>query len=54
VAALEAAGVDHKVETYPARHGWGPRDTAAHNPIEAERHWQTLVPFLDAALKPEA
>ncbi|WP_373877739.1 hypothetical protein [Novosphingobium resinovorum] len=31
VAALEAAGVDHKVETYPARHGWGPRDTAAHS-----------------------
>lgn len=52
IAALAEAGVDHAVETYPARHGWVPRDTAAHDPAEAEHHWQTLVPFLDSALKP--
>lgn len=48
--ALAAAGVDHVIETYPARHGWVPRDTAAHDPAQAERHWQTLVQFLDRTL----
>src|SRR5690349_24865793 len=24
--ALTSAGVDHRIETYPARHGWVPRD----------------------------
>jgi len=50
-ATLAEAGVDHVVETYPAKHGWVPRDTAVHDPAEAEHHWQTLVPFLDGALK---
>jgi len=51
--ALEAAHVDHRVETYDgARHGWVPTDSAVHNPQAAERHWQTLVQLLDAALKP--
>lgn len=49
--ALGEAGVDHVVETYPARHGWVPRDTPAHDPAEAEHHWRTLVPLLDGALK---
>jgi carboxymethylenebutenolidase len=51
-AALGDAGVDHRVETYPARHGWVPRDTPAHDPAEAEHHWRTLVPLLDGVLKP--
>lgn len=51
IAALESAGVDHKVETYPARHGWVPDDMPVHDPAQAEHHWQTLIPFLDAALK---
>ena len=50
-AALSDAGVDHQVETYPARHGWVPRDTAAHDSAEAEHHWRTLVPFLAGALQ---
>ncbi|MFO0607000.1 MAG: alpha/beta fold hydrolase [Polyangiales bacterium] len=41
--ALTRAGVDHVVEEYPARHGWVPADTPAHDPAAAERHWQTLL-----------
>lgn len=40
--ALTEAGVDHRVETYDARHGWVPSDTPAHDPVAAERHWRTL------------
>lgn len=50
-AALAEASVDHVVETYPAKHGWVPRDTAVHDRAEAEHHWQTLVPFLDGVFK---
>jgi carboxymethylenebutenolidase len=42
-AALSSAGVKHVVETYPARHGWVPSDTPAHDPACAERHWTSLV-----------
>ncbi|HUO22546.1 MAG TPA: dienelactone hydrolase family protein [Caulobacteraceae bacterium] len=49
--ALTEAGVEHTVETYPAKHGWVPRDMPVHDPVEAEHHWRTLVPFLDGALK---
>ncbi len=51
IAALSEAGVDHEIETYPARHGWVPRETADHDPAEAEHHWRTLVPFLTGALR---
>jgi carboxymethylenebutenolidase len=44
--ALTAAGVDHRVETYDARHGWVPSDTSVHDPAAAERHWQTLFDLL--------
>ena len=50
-AALTAAGVDHVVETYPAKHGWVLRDMPVHDPHAAERHWQTLVTLLDSTLK---
>lgn len=50
-AALAEAGVDHTVETYPARHGWVPRDMPVHDPVEAEHHWRTLVPLFDGVLK---
>jgi carboxymethylenebutenolidase len=49
--ALTAAGVDHRIETYPARHGWVLRDTPVYDAAAAERHWQTLVALLDAELK---
>ncbi|HEY9429591.1 MAG TPA: dienelactone hydrolase family protein [Gemmatimonadaceae bacterium] len=41
--ALIEAGVRHTIETYDARHGWVPADTPVHDPLEAERHWQTLL-----------
>jgi carboxymethylenebutenolidase len=50
-AALTGAGVAHTIETYPARHGWVPRDTPVHDATAAERHWQTLFALLDGALR---
>lgn len=47
IAALDAAGVESKVETYPAKHGWVPADMPAHDAAEAEHHWQTLVPLME-------
>jgi carboxymethylenebutenolidase len=49
--ALTKAGVDHQIETYPAKHGWVFRDTPVYDAAASERHWQTLVAFLDAKLK---
>jgi carboxymethylenebutenolidase len=48
--ALTSAGVDHKIETYQAHHGWVFRDTPAYDAAAAERHWQTLTELLDATL----
>jgi carboxymethylenebutenolidase len=50
-AALTDAGVDHTIETYPARHGWVLRDTPAYDAAASERHWHTLLALLDAKLK---
>jgi carboxymethylenebutenolidase len=50
-AALTSAGVDHTIETYPAKHGWVLRDTPVYDAAAAERHWQTLLALLDAKLK---
>ena len=52
--ALTKAGVDHKIETYPARHGWVLRDTPVYDLEAAERHWKTLLALFDAKLKPAA
>jgi carboxymethylenebutenolidase len=49
--ALTAAHVDHRVETYNARHGWVPSDTPAHDPAAAERHWQTLFDLFAGTLR---
>jgi carboxymethylenebutenolidase len=49
--ALTDAGVDHKIETYEAKHGWVFRDTPVYDAAAAERHWQTLLALLDAKLK---
>jgi carboxymethylenebutenolidase len=48
--ALTEAGVDHTIETYPARHGWVLSDTPAYDSGAAERHWQTLLALFDATL----
>jgi carboxymethylenebutenolidase len=49
--ALTKAGVDHEIETYPAKHGWVFRDTPVYDAAAAERHWQTMVALFDAKLK---
>jgi carboxymethylenebutenolidase len=50
--ALTQAGVEHTIETYPAKHGWVLRDTPVYDAAAAERHWQTLLALFDATLKP--
>ena len=49
--ALTEAGVDHTIETYPAKHGWVFRDTPVFDAPAAERHWQSLLALLEATLK---
>ena len=52
VAALEAAKVDHTVETYAgAKHGWVPSDSAVYDREASERHYRTLIALFDATLK---
>jgi carboxymethylenebutenolidase len=48
---LAAAGVDHELELYPARHGWVPSDTPVHDPASAARHWKTLFALFARALR---
>jgi len=48
--ALAAAGVDHVVELYQARHGWVPSDTPVHDATAAARHWETLLALLARTL----
>jgi carboxymethylenebutenolidase len=40
--ALTAAGVEHKIETYAAGHGFAVPDNAPYNEAAAERHWTTM------------
>jgi carboxymethylenebutenolidase len=49
--ALSNAGVEHQIETYPAKHGWVFRDTPVYDAEAAERHWQTLLVLLDETLR---
>jgi len=49
-AALTEAGVDHRIETYPARHGWVPSDTPVHDAAAADKHYQTLAALLAKTL----
>jgi carboxymethylenebutenolidase len=48
--ALTDAGVTHKVETYNAHHGWVPADTPAHDVVETEHHWRTLLALFGQTL----
>jgi carboxymethylenebutenolidase len=48
--ALTEAGIYHKVETYNAHHGWVPSDTPAHDVVETERHWRTLLDLFGKTL----
>jgi carboxymethylenebutenolidase len=49
--ALTKAGVDHKIETFPAKHGWVFRDTPVYDEAQCEHHWQTLLALFHAKLK---
>ncbi len=51
-AALTDAGVDHTIETYPAKHGWVFRDTPVYDAAESEHHYRSMVALFDATLKP--
>jgi carboxymethylenebutenolidase len=49
--ALTKANIDHKIETYPAKHGWVFRDTPVYDAAASERHWQTMLALFDATLR---
>jgi len=49
--ALTKAGVEHEMETYPARHGFAVPDVPAFDAAAAERHWTKMVELFDRALK---
>ena len=48
--ALTKGGVDHKIETYPAKHGWVFRDFEVYDKAAAERHWDSLLALYKATL----
>jgi len=48
---LAAAGVDHVVELYQARHGFVPSDTPVHDEAATARHWETLLALFDRKLR---
>jgi carboxymethylenebutenolidase len=48
--ALTAAGVDHKIETYPAAHGYAVPDNASYDAAAAARHWTAMREFFGANL----
>jgi len=41
-SALSAAGVEHTVEIYPARHGFAVPDNPTYDPEASTRHWDAL------------
>ena len=49
--ALTNAGVDHKIETFQAEHGWVFRDIPSYDLEAAERHWQTVLALFDSTVK---
>ncbi|HYQ25990.1 MAG TPA: dienelactone hydrolase family protein [Polyangiaceae bacterium] len=50
--ALSKAGVQHVVETYPAKHGWVFSDTPVYDAAACERHWRELLALFHATLTP--
>ena len=49
--ALTEAHVDHRIETYPAKHGWVFRDFPIYDAAAAERHWDSMLALFEATLK---
>lgn len=48
--ALTDAGVDHEIETYPAKHGWVFCDFPVYDAAAAERHWKSMLALFAAKL----
>ncbi len=48
--ALTAAGVEHKIETYAAGHGFAVPDNGPYDEAAAERHWTTMREVFGANL----
>lgn len=48
--ALTAAGVEHKIETYAAGHGFAVPDNGPYDAAAAERHWATMREVFGANL----
>jgi carboxymethylenebutenolidase len=46
--ALTKGGVNHTIETYPAKHGWTFFDTPVYDAGQSEHHWQALVKEMEA------
>jgi carboxymethylenebutenolidase len=49
-AALTKAGVDHKIETYQAKHGFVVPDMPTYDKAAADKHWETLLALFAARL----
>lgn len=49
--ALTAAGVEHKIETYAAGHGFAVPDNTPYDEAAAERHWTTMREVFGANLR---
>ena len=49
-SALSAAGVDYKLETYPALHGFAVPDNPTYDAEAAERHWRALSDLFASTL----
>jgi len=42
--------VPHRIETYPAKHGWVMPDHLAYDSSMAEKHWRVLPKMLHKVL----
>jgi carboxymethylenebutenolidase len=47
---LTDAHVDHRIETYSAKHGWVFPDLPVYDEAAAERHWQSLTSLMKGKL----
>ncbi|USI74648.1 dienelactone hydrolase family protein [Sphingomonas morindae] len=53
-AALDAAGVRYRAETYPAAHGWMKPDFPVYDHAQAERGWRAMLDLFGRTLKGSA
>jgi carboxymethylenebutenolidase len=49
---LSDAGVEHLIETYPARHGFAVPDMPVYDRSAAERHWTATARLFGETLRP--